>query len=180
VAAKGVSGGAVARLVARLRALWQLIRHEHATPREIGRAVAVGVFSGCTPAIGFHGWIAVGLATLLRLNRLWAFLGSRVCTFFLLPWIVLAEVELAHRLRTGAWAEVTVETVLRQAPGLLVDWIAGAVIVGSVLAGVMGLVAYGVARRVHASAAEAEADLGPSLDRPSLVPRRHSTAPPGA
>jgi uncharacterized protein (DUF2062 family) len=178
VAANGVSGGAVARLYARLRALWQLVRHEHATPREIGRAVAVGVFSGCTPAIGFHGWIAVGLATLLRLNRLWAFLGSRVCTFFVLPWIALAEVEVAHRLRTGTWADVTVGMVLREAPGLLVDWVAGAAIVGSVLAGVFGFVAYGVARRVHATAAAAEADLAPSLDRPSLMPRRHSTAPP--
>jgi uncharacterized protein (DUF2062 family) len=168
------------RVAARLRALWQLARREHATPREIGQAVAVGVFVGCTPAIGFHGWIAVGLATLLRLNRLWAFLGSRVCTFFILPWIALAEVQLAHRIRAGRWVALTVDTALHEAPGLLVDWLAGAVLVGGVLAALLGAAAYVVAGRCHSSTAPPVADLGPSRDRPSLLPRRPSTAPPPA
>jgi uncharacterized protein (DUF2062 family) len=171
--------GTSSRLAARLRALWQLARREHATPPEIGRAVAVGVFAGCTPAIGFHGWIAVGLATLLRLNRLWAFLGSRVSTFFILPWIALAEVELAHRIRVGRWAALTVDTVLHEAPGLLVDWLAGALAVGGALAALLGTVAYLVARRYHPSTSPPVADLGPSRDRPSLLPpRRPSAAPP--
>jgi uncharacterized protein (DUF2062 family) len=135
------------------------------------------VFSGCTPAIGFHGWIALGLATLLRLNRLWAFLGSRVSTFFILPWIALAEVELAHRLRTGTWAAVTVDNVLREAPGLLVDWLLGAGLVGGALAAILGFVAYAIARRARATSSPPEADLAPSLDRPSIIPPHRSTTP---
>lgn len=161
-------------MIARARALWLLVRNEHATPREIGRAVAVGVFSGCTPAIGFHGWMALGLATLLRLNRLWAFLGSRVSMFFILPWIALAEVEVAHRLRTGAWAAVTVDTVLHEAPTLLVDWLIGAALLGTLLAAALGFVAYAVAERIRSTPStpqsSPEADVAPSLDRPSLIP----------
>jgi uncharacterized protein (DUF2062 family) len=154
------------RAVARLRALWLLIRHEHATPREIGQAVAVGVLSGCTPAIGFHGAIALGMATLLRLNRLWAFLGSRVSNFLVLPWIVLSEIEVSHRVRTGAWAPLDVDTVLHQAPGLLLDWLVGTLVVGSALASVLGLIAYAIASRVRPVTAPPEADLTPSEDQP--------------
>ena len=130
----------------------------------------MGVFAGCTPAVGFHGWIAVGLATLLRLNRLWAFVGSRVCTFVILPWIALAEVQVAHRLRTGAWVALSVKTVMHEAPGLLADWLLGAAIVGSAIAASLGALAYAIALHYHTVAAAPRADLAPSLDHPSVCP----------
>ena len=68
-------------------------------PREVAWSVAVGVFCGCSPFIGLHMWMALGLATALRLNRLWAFVGSRVSSSILVAWIAFSEVELAHRLR---------------------------------------------------------------------------------
>src|SRR5690242_7009139 len=95
-----------ARLLQRLRSLWLLVLSERAAPREIGLAVALGVFVGSSPALGFHGWAAVGLATLLRLNRLWAFCGSRISNMVTLPWIAFAEVEVAHRARTGEWVDL--------------------------------------------------------------------------
>ncbi len=158
------------RALQRARDLWGLLWREHATPREIGQAVALGVFCGCTPAVGFHAWIAIGLATLLRLNRLWALLGSRICIFFLLPWIALAEIEAGHRLRTGRWAAVSVETVLSEGRGLLLDWIVGAVLVGGALALLLGAFAYRIARCYRAAQASASVDLGPSADRRRKAP----------
>jgi len=151
------------------RALWQLAKSEHASPREIGWAVGVGVFAGCTPAVGLHGGLALAFATVLRLNRLWAFLGSRVSSLVILPWIALSEVELAHRLRTGTWAHLRAETVLHQARGLLVDWLMGTVLVGGALGAVLGLTAYMVALRYRRPGRPGpEADVEPSADRPEV------------
>jgi uncharacterized protein (DUF2062 family) len=133
--------------IAKLRQLWLLAKNERATPREIGWAVAVGVFVGCTPAIGMHGGIAVASATILRLNRLWAFIGSRTSAFFILPLITYAEVEVAHHLRTGAWVTLDREHVLDQAKELLLDWFIGTVPVGGALAATIGFIAYVLARR---------------------------------
>jgi uncharacterized protein (DUF2062 family) len=142
--------------ITKLRKLWQLARTERATPRQIGWAVAVGVFVGCTPAIGFHGGIAVASATILRLNRLWAFIGSRTSAFFVLPLITYAEVEIAHHLRTGAWVTLDRQHVIEQAKELLLDWFIGTVPVGGALAATLGLAAYALARRRARSRAQAD------------------------
>jgi hypothetical protein len=137
----------------RTRDLWERAKREHSTPREVGWSVAVGVFCGCSPFIGLHMWIAIALATLFRLNRLWAFVGSRISTNVLLAWIAFSEVELSHRLRTGAWLALgprrVVDQVLQHglAWELFGDWLLGSLLVGSVLAAVLGFSAFRAARR---------------------------------
>jgi uncharacterized protein (DUF2062 family) len=130
-----------------LRALWERAKREHSTPREVGWSVAVGVFSGCTPFLGVHMWIALALATVLRLNRLWAFLGSRVSSNVLFVWIAFAEIELAHRVRVGQWAPLAPERALDHGRQLLGDWLVGAAFVGGVLAAALGFAAYFAAKR---------------------------------
>jgi uncharacterized protein (DUF2062 family) len=127
-------------------ALWHRAKNEYATPREIGVAFAMGAFVSCTPLIGFHVWIALGLATVFRLNRLFAFLGSRVGNSLILAWVVLAEIEIAHRLRTGAFIPLTARDALAQGPSLLLDWCLGTIPVGAAVALVVGALAYAVAR----------------------------------
>lgn len=107
----------------------------------------LGVFAGCSPAIGVHGWIAIGLATMLRRNRLFAWLGSRVSNFVVLPFIVIAEVQSSRYLRMGTFAPLSREHALEQAPQLLLDWGIGSVIVGTVLGVLLGLLAYAWTRR---------------------------------
>ncbi len=131
----------------RARSLWRAAKDEHATPRKLACAVALGVFVGCTPAVGFHGGIAVVAATACRLSRLWALLGSRVSNFLVLPWIVLAEIQLAHRARTGQWAEIFGSNVAARAREMLLDWWLGTLPVGLALASVLGGAAYVIARR---------------------------------
>ena len=154
------------RLWEKLKTLWKLARSERASPREIGWAVAIGVFAGCTPAVGVHGPLALGLATLFRKNRLFAWLGSRISNMVFLPFIAIAEVQISHRLRTGAWVTLDRESVLEQAGALLLDWCLGTIPVGAAAGLALGLVAWAIARRRDRRRA-ATADEAPAVDAPS-------------
>jgi uncharacterized protein (DUF2062 family) len=149
------------RLWQKLKLLWLLAKSERATPRQIAWAVAIGAFAGCTPAVGVHGPLAMGLATLARKNRLFAWLGSRISNIVFLPFIALAEVQLSHRVRTGAFVDLTRENILAQAPHLLLDWCLGTLPVGGTMGVVMGLAAFVVAHRRDARRARAAAALSP-------------------
>ncbi len=135
------------RYLERLRALWQWAKREHASPREVGWSVAIGVFCGCTPFIGLHMWMALGITTLFRLNRLWSFIGSRVSTSVMLYVLAFGEIELGHRLRSGAWVHMAPREVFAQARPLFGDWLLGSVVVGAALGALLGLVAHQLARR---------------------------------
>lgn len=133
------------RVVERARSIWTLLWAEHTTPREIAIAVSMGVFVGCTPAFGLHGWIALGLATLFRLNRIWSWMGSRISNVLIYPWIVIGEIELGHYLRFGDPIHLSEKEVLEQSKKLIVDWIIGSIPVAIVSALVFGAIAFGLA-----------------------------------
>ena len=134
--------GLIRRAWAKAKALWQRAKSERAEPHQIGWAVGVGVFAACTPALGFHGPLALGLATLFRLNRLWAWIGSRLSNVITLPLVVYAEVQVAHRVRTGQWLAIDRSQAVDQAKDLIVDWLLGMVPVGGALSAAVGLLAY--------------------------------------
>jgi uncharacterized protein (DUF2062 family) len=169
------------RLWEKLKLLWKLAKSERATPREIGWAVAIGAFAGCTPAVGVHGPLAMGLATLFKKNRLFAWLGSRISNMIMLPFIALAEVQIAHRLRTGEWLDVDRHNAMDRAGELLLDWCLGTIPVGLAIGGLMGLMAWGLAHRRDArkarNAAKAEAE-GPPDPAPEPLPATPSPAEP--
>ena len=127
--------------------IYRAARDERASPREIGWAVGIGVFVSCGPTFGFHGLVALAAATLFRKNRLFCWLGARFGNVVTLPFIVFAEVNVAHLLRTGHFATIERSTVLNQAPSLLLDWIIGLVPVGGVLGLLGGLAAFAFAKR---------------------------------
>jgi uncharacterized protein (DUF2062 family) len=144
------------RLWTRLKVLWTLARSERAAPHEIGWAVGIGAFAGCTPAIGFHGALALGLATAFKKNRLFAWLGSRISNMLVLPFITLAEIQIAHRVRVGAWVVLDREHALQQAGALFLDWCLGTLPVGAAIGLALGVVAWIVARRRDRAKAPAE------------------------
>jgi uncharacterized protein (DUF2062 family) len=137
----------IRRIFSRIKQLWVLARSERASPRQIGWAVAVGVFAGCSPAVGFHGWVALGLATVLRLNRLFCWIGSRICSVVTLPFVVFAEIQTGTWLRTGHFLPLTATDALARGPALILDWCIGFVPVGAVLGALLGLLGYGLALR---------------------------------
>ena len=129
--------------------VWERAKHEHSTPQELGGSIAVGVFAGCTPFLGLHMWIALALATVLRLNRLWAFVGSRISFTPIFAFITFGEIESAHRLRAGAWLRLSPHDALEHGKELLGDWLVGTVLVGGALAATLGFVAYVAARHLR-------------------------------
>jgi len=164
------------RLWAKIKLLWQLAKSERATPREIFWAVFVGVFAGCTPAVGVHGPLALGMATLFRKNRLFAWLGSRISNMIFLPFIAIAEVQLSHRVRTGSWAALDREHVFEKAHEMLLDWCLGTIPVGIVLGAVVGGISWWFAvRRDRRKKLEAEAAA--ATPSPSAPPPRSSGSP---
>jgi hypothetical protein len=96
-------------------------------------------------------WMAMALATLLGLNRLWALAGSRISFTPVFAGIAFCEIELAHRLRTGVWAELSPHDAIARGKELLGDWLLGTLVVGAVLSTAFGLAAYLAARRWHAT-----------------------------
>lgn len=137
------------RLWTKIKTLWTLALNERASPREIGWAVAIGAFAGCTPAVGFHGVLTLFLATVFRKNRLFAWLGSRISNMVFLPFIAYAEIEISHRLRTGSWVAIVIgrDHLWEQAGSLLLDWCLGTIPVGGFIAAVMGVLSWALARR---------------------------------
>jgi uncharacterized protein (DUF2062 family) len=156
------------RLWRRFRTLWRIATTERATPRQVALAVGLGAFIGSTPVIGLHGWIAVGLATALRLNRLYAFLGSRVSSPIVLPFIVIAEIELAHRVRCGEFIALSRADVLDQAKTLLLDWCIGTIPIGLAVGALCGAIGYGITRmRLRARRSTSECPPSGSPAHPS-------------
>jgi uncharacterized protein (DUF2062 family) len=139
--------GPLTRWLDRARDLWQRARREHSSPREIGLSVGVGAFVACTPLLGFHIWLALGFATIFKLNRLWAMIGSRLSTTPILLVTTFTEIQVAHRLRTGSWAAMTLHQAGARGPDLLLDWAFGSVIIGLGVGAIAGLVAMTLARR---------------------------------
>ena len=165
------------RLWQKILLLWKLAKSERAAPHEIGWAVAIGAFVGCTPAVGLRPWIAVGIATLVKKNRLFCYLGSHTSNIVFTPFITLAEIQLAHRVRTGAWMDLDRTHIIDQAPALLLDWCLGAVPVGLVLSAALGFGAYGIARRRDARAARALAVAEATPPSPAELPPPSSGSP---
>ena len=105
------------RLWEKIKLLWKLAKSERASPREIGWAVAIGAFAGCTPAVGVHGPLALGLASLFKKNRLFA------------------------------WLDIDRDHALKRAGELILDWCLGTIPVGLVLGALMGAMAWAIAHR---------------------------------
>src|SRR5689334_9391481 len=113
------------RLIEGSRTLLRRALAEHAAPSKVALSVALGTFCACTPLIGLHIWMALGLATLFRLNRLWAAVGSRATTAGLWPVVTFLEIEAAHRVRFGVWAPISPTDAVAHGRELLLDWVLG-------------------------------------------------------
>jgi uncharacterized protein (DUF2062 family) len=161
----------LASLVRRARELWVLAKNERASPAEIGWSLGVGVWIAFCPFIGLHLGIAFLVATVLRLNRLWAMVGSRASAAPLLISVAFLEIEAAHRLRTGAWAPVAPREVLAHGRELLLDWCLGTPLVATPLAVLAGVVGYAIARRwQRLKSRRLDAPPPPSSESPPSTP----------
>ena len=109
---------------------------EHATPRSLGLAGAFGAFAGTLPIIGLHTVLVYYGAQRLQLNRLLA-LGTN--QLGIPPFLPTLCIEVGYYLRHGTWlTEVSLRTLGREAPQRIWEWTLGSLVVGPVLAVVVG------------------------------------------
>ena len=109
---------------------------EHATPRSLGLAGAFGALAGTLPIIGLHTVLVYYGAQRLQLNRLLA-LGTN--QLGIPPFLPALCIEVGYFLCHGTWlTEVSMRTLGREAPQRLWEWALGSLVVGPVLAVVVG------------------------------------------
>lgn len=139
-------------LAAGLRTSTRRLIHEHADPARLGVAVGLGVLVGCSPFFGVQTLVGLGLAWILRLNRVAVLLGLQISVPPLTPFVLFADAQLGALSLRGQWLPLSVEAMravrsFREVADLLGVLVLGGAILGAVLAVVTGLATTLVIRR---------------------------------
>jgi uncharacterized protein len=77
---------------------WKRILRLRASPQSIALGLAAGVFAACTPLLGLHIMIALGLAWILSGNLVAAALGTAFCNPLTFPLILAGDFKLGGLL----------------------------------------------------------------------------------
>ena len=145
------------RLVKTERMDWSLLKHprkmlqlllsEHATPGGLAAAAAVGVFLGAVPFLFMHTLVILYVATRLNLNKLVALNTQHICMPPLVPALCI---EIGYYIRNGRWlTDLSYETIFVQFGYRLYEWFIGSLIIGPILAAIVGAIFYYVARAMQ-------------------------------
>ena len=125
------------RRLTRLTAVLHQIRTEGGTPGRQASAVALGLYIGASPFIGFHLALSMLLGRFLGLNRLLIYAAANISNPFFAPLLYASEIQVGAWLRTGhMYSPSTLERI--RLGGLALDVLIGSVVVGLSLA-LMGL-----------------------------------------
>jgi uncharacterized protein (DUF2062 family)/SAM-dependent methyltransferase len=121
----------------RLTAALYRYRTEGDTPIRQALAIGLGLFIGCSPFIGLHLTLALGLGWLFGLNRLKVYLAANISNPVVAPFLYASEIQVGTWLRTGNFLSKARLHEVRLL-GLATDVLIGSVVVG-VLIGVIGV-----------------------------------------
>ena len=114
---------------------------ERLEPGRAAAAVFLGIFIGIVPIYGFQTLAAIGVASLLKLNKPLTVAGTFINNPLLQPFIILASVELGCLLRLGSFQPLTLSALSAMRTHIgkqeLFIWVIGSVALG-ILAGGVG------------------------------------------
>lgn len=110
---------------------WRVLKREQLTPRRFGVAVALGLFFGLSPILGFQMILAQTLAYIFKLNKLAVAAGVTISAPPFLPFEVLASVQLGQRILYGTWAPLSLEKVMNSDAGALAKFWGSSYVVGA-------------------------------------------------
>ncbi len=79
---------------------WRFLRLQ-GTPEQLARGIASGVFSGCYPLFGFQTLIGIGVATVLRGNRIMAAAATWISNPFTYVPIFAFNFQVGHWMLGG-------------------------------------------------------------------------------
>ena len=100
----------------------------------------LGVFLGTLPLIACHSVAIFFVATRLRLNRLVALSVSNIC---MPPFVPALAVTVGYYMRHGSYlTEFNMQTLGYEAPQRLLEYLIGSLIIGPVLALLVGAIAF--------------------------------------
>ena len=121
----------------------RLLLAENATPGQLAWAGAMGVFIGALPIFGFHMVTILLTANYFRLNKMAAVTAGTLCTP---PFVPAFCIELGYYLRHGRFlTEASIQTLGYQAVERVYEWFLGSLILGPLLAMVVGGLIYLIA-----------------------------------
>ncbi len=145
-------GDPLARQISLLRPLksLKLLLGYRNTPQQLALAVAVGIFLGAVPLLFCHTLVILFVSGFFRLNKIVSVAASQLC----MPPVVPALcIEVGFYLRNQRWlTEFSLETLGYQAGQRFLDWLLGSLVLGPLLALVLGLATYVIAGLVKRDA----------------------------
>lgn len=139
----------------RLAELHYRLRTEGGTPTESAFAVGLGVFIGCLPLYGLHFFLCVGAARLFHLSRVKTYLAANLSNPLVAPFLLYLEYGVGHWIFAGSWPALRLDQ-FRSAGALTVgrDLVVGSLVLGVVLAGLFGVLAFYLTDRARRSSFE--------------------------
>ena len=137
----------------RLYELYQQLKHENATPRQLGWSVAAGLFLGIVPLYGIQTGLVLFTAWAFRLNKLACLFAAQISMPWFAPFLIAIEIALGEWMRFGTlrWPGSTPDTLpsitsWSDAPDVVISCLFGSLPLGIVLGGSAGLLTYWYAR----------------------------------
>lgn len=73
----------------------------NATPEEIAKGMAIGVFVGVSPFIGLHALLGIAFAFIFRANKIAALLGTQVSLPWVYPFLMYLNLQIGTFIVTG-------------------------------------------------------------------------------
>lgn len=123
-------------------------------PRRIAAAFALGVFIGMSPFLGIHTILGLALAWQLKLNKFVTLIGVYVTN----PWTIVpiysfgtwvgAEVMGLHNIIPAIdWSHITFLGIIENFKPLLLPFLVGSLLVGSIVSVIAYMTIYGLVRK---------------------------------
>lgn len=117
-----------------------------ATPEHVGSSAALGVLMGTLPLFGVHTISTLFAASFFRQSKVIAVGASQFCMPPLVPAMCI---EVGYFLRNGTWlTDVSWQTLGVEFLDRAYEWILGSLILAPILAGIAGILFYGITRSV--------------------------------
>lgn len=136
-----------------------------ATPRQVALGAALGVGLGALPLFGVQTVLVLALASYLRLSKGAALAANQLCMPPLAPALA---VELGYFFRHGRFlTEVSLQTLGYEAGYRLWEWLLGGLVLGPVLALLLGALVYAAARALSGRRASEQENSPQLADSPA-------------
>ena len=120
---------------------------ESTTPVDLAVAAGVGIFLAVLPLLSVHTLVIIYVATRLHLNKVMAVSIQHLC---IPPFVPVACAELGYYMLHGRWlTDVSLHTVFGQLNRRIFEWLLGSIIVAPVMAVVVGVTVYFIAKKVQ-------------------------------